>query len=50
MTIEEVLGSRMIVDPLTLPMCSPIGDGAAALVLTATPRPTAIRSGSARAP
>jgi acetyl-CoA acyltransferase len=39
MTVEEVLGSRMIVDPLTLPMCSPIGDGAAALVLTATPQP-----------
>jgi acetyl-CoA acyltransferase len=37
MTVEEVLGSRMISSPLTLPMCSPIGDGAAALVLTATP-------------
>jgi acetyl-CoA acetyltransferase len=34
MTIDEVLASRMIVDPLTLPMCSPIGDGAAALVVT----------------
>ena len=38
MTIEQVLGSRMISEPLTLPMCSPIGDGAAALVLNATPR------------
>jgi acetyl-CoA acyltransferase len=37
MTIEEVLASRMISQPLTLPMCSPIGDGAAALVLTGTP-------------
>jgi acetyl-CoA acetyltransferase len=37
MTVEEVLGSRMISEPLTLPMCSPIGDGAAALVLTGTP-------------
>jgi acetyl-CoA acyltransferase len=37
MTVDEVLGSRMISEPLTLPMCSPIGDGAAALVLTGTP-------------
>ncbi len=33
MTVEEVLGAREIVWPLTLPMCSPIGDGAAALVV-----------------
>jgi acetyl-CoA acetyltransferase len=33
MSIEEVLGSREIVWPLTLPMCSPIGDGAAAVVV-----------------
>ncbi|MEW1843193.1 thiolase family protein, partial [Nonomuraea angiospora] len=32
-TIEEVLRARMVVDPLTLPMCSPTTDGAAALVL-----------------
>ncbi len=32
-TVEEVLAARMISDPLTLPMCSSIGDGAAALVL-----------------
>lgn len=32
-TIEEVLGSRLIAWPLTLPMCSPISDGAAAAVL-----------------
>lgn len=31
--LEEVLRSRMIADPLTLYMCSPIGDGAAAAVL-----------------
>ena len=33
MTVEEVLAAREIVWPLTLPMCSPIGDGAAALVI-----------------
>ena len=32
-TLEDVLESRMIAAPLTLMMCSPIGDGAAALVL-----------------
>lgn len=32
-SIESVLASRAIVDPLTLLMCSPISDGAAALVL-----------------
>ena len=32
-TIEEVLNARMISPPLTLPMCSAIGDGASALVL-----------------
>lgn len=37
-TVEEVLAARLVVDPLTLPMCSPIGDGAAALVLTSSAR------------
>lgn len=32
-TIEEVLAARVVTDPLTLPMCSPIGDGAAAVVV-----------------
>lgn len=32
-TVEEVLASRIISDPLTLQMCSSIGDGAAAVVL-----------------
>jgi acetyl-CoA acetyltransferase len=32
-TIEQVLGGRPIVPPLTLAMCSPVTDGAAALVL-----------------
>ncbi|MEV0052486.1 thiolase family protein [Saccharopolyspora shandongensis] len=33
-TPEAILDSRSIVDPLTLLMCSPIGDGAAAIVVT----------------
>ncbi|MDQ1514996.1 MAG: hypothetical protein QOE80_826 [Actinomycetota bacterium] len=32
-TVEQVLASRQISGPLTLLMCSPIGDGAAAIVL-----------------
>jgi acetyl-CoA acetyltransferase len=32
-TVEEVLSSRQISGPLTLLMCSPIGDGSAAVVL-----------------
>jgi len=35
LTLEEVLGSRMISDPLTLYQCAPTGDGVAALVLCA---------------
>jgi acetyl-CoA acyltransferase len=33
MSIEEVLNARLISWPLTLPMCSPISDGAAAAIL-----------------
>jgi acetyl-CoA acetyltransferase len=32
-TVEEVLAARAISWPLTLPMCSPISDGAAAVIL-----------------
>ena len=32
-TAETVLASRVVVDPLTVLMCSPVSDGAAALVL-----------------
>lgn len=32
-TVEEVLEAQPIAYPLTLPMCSPVGDGASALVL-----------------
>ncbi|MBB5497562.1 thiolase family protein [Paraburkholderia sp. MM5384-R2] len=35
-TVEEVLAARMISEPLTLPMCSSIGDGAAAIVLVSS--------------
>jgi benzoylsuccinyl-CoA thiolase BbsB subunit len=34
-TLEEVLHSRMIADPLNLYQCAPTGDGAAAIVLCA---------------
>jgi acetyl-CoA acetyltransferase len=33
LSIEQVLAAPLIVDPMTRPMCAPIGDGAAALVL-----------------
>lgn len=33
LSVDEVLAARMIVDPLTRPMCSSIGDGAAAVVV-----------------
>ncbi len=33
MSVDEVLAAREIIYPLTLPMCSPIGDGAAAVVV-----------------
>lgn len=33
LSVDEVLSARTVVEPLTLPMCSPIGDGAAAVVI-----------------
>lgn len=33
LTVEEVLAAPVVAEPLTRPMCSPIGDGAAACVL-----------------
>jgi acetyl-CoA C-acetyltransferase len=36
-TLEEVLESRMVADPLRLMHCCPISDGAAAVVLTSSP-------------
>jgi acetyl-CoA acyltransferase len=61
-TVEEVLASRQISGPLTLLMCSPIGDGSAAIVLcsedaarrlgaeTVRIRATALVSGRDRTP
>ena len=37
MSVAQVLDSRMISPPLTLPMCSPIGDGAAAVLVSEAP-------------
>jgi acetyl-CoA acyltransferase len=61
-TVEEVLASRQISGPLTLLMCSPIGDGSAAVVVcsedaarrlgaeTVRVRATALVSGRDRGP
>lgn len=61
-TVEEVMSSRQISGPLTLLMCSPIGDGAAAVILcsedaarrlgaeTVRVRATALVSGRDRTP
>ncbi|MGH7750318.1 MAG: thiolase family protein, partial [Candidatus Dormibacteria bacterium] len=38
LTVEQVLAAREIVWPFTLPMCSPISDGAAAAVLVSDDR------------
>ena len=41
-TVDEVLASRMIADPLTLYMCCPTGDGAAAAIVTSARRSHAL--------
>ncbi|MGD0081759.1 MAG: thiolase family protein [Acidimicrobiales bacterium] len=33
LSVEDVLNAPMVAEPLTRPMCSPIGDGAAAVIL-----------------
>lgn len=33
MTVEEVLNSKLVSWPLTIPMCAPLGDGAAATIV-----------------
>jgi len=45
MTVQQVLDARTIVEPLTLPMCSPIGDGAAAVVLVSEKKARAMGLG-----
>jgi acetyl-CoA acyltransferase len=42
LTVQEVLGSRVVTSPLTLLMCSPIGDGAAAVVVCSAQRARAL--------
>jgi acetyl-CoA acetyltransferase len=37
-SVDDVLSSRMIVDPVTALMCAPIGDGASAVVVTSAKR------------
>jgi acetyl-CoA acetyltransferase len=57
-TVEQVLESRPIAEPLTLLMCCGIADGASAAVVTAAPRSdravrvlaSALRSGAYRSP
>jgi acetyl-CoA acetyltransferase len=39
--VEEVISARKIAGPLTLPMCAPISDGAAAVILTTRERAAA---------
>ncbi|PXX58411.1 acetyl-CoA acetyltransferase [Nocardia tenerifensis] len=36
LTVEEICAARVIAPPLTKPMCAPIGDGAAAILLCGT--------------
>jgi len=52
MSVEEILAARPVTYPLTVPMCAPVGDGAAAAIVCSkefltkltTPRPVKIRA------
>jgi acetyl-CoA acetyltransferase len=52
MSVEEVLSGRSVIYPLTVPMCAPVGDGAACAVVCSAdylkklnaPRPVKIRA------
>jgi len=38
LSVEEVLGARVVTEPLTVPMCAPISDGASALIVASRNR------------
>jgi acetyl-CoA acyltransferase len=38
LSVDEVLSARVIVDPLTVPMCAPISDGASAVIVVSRRR------------
>jgi acetyl-CoA acyltransferase len=38
LSTDDVLGARVLVEPLTVPMCAPISDGASAIVVTSPRR------------
>ena len=42
LSVEDVLAAREVVYPLTLPMCSPLGDGAAAVVIVSETKARAL--------
>jgi acetyl-CoA acetyltransferase len=42
LSVEDVLAAPMIAEPLTRPMCSPIGDGAAAVVVVSEAKARAL--------
>lgn len=43
-TLEQVLASRVIADPLTLLQCCPLGDGAAAAIVSSRESPVEVRA------
>jgi benzoylsuccinyl-CoA thiolase BbsB subunit len=47
-TIDQVLSSRMVADPLTLYMCCPTGDGAAAVVVSSERKATQLGARSVK--
>jgi acetyl-CoA acetyltransferase len=48
LTVDEVLGARPISGALTLPMCAPLSDGAAAVVVTTPERARALDAAPVR--
>jgi acetyl-CoA acetyltransferase len=42
LTVEEVMAAPMVAEPLTRPMCSPIGDGAAAAIVVSEAKARAL--------